>query len=860
MKKLIYLLFLLPSLAIGQVINPTPDMVFKGQLGAGRGVATDPSAWFSIGPAAGSVRGVVFPQVSDTNAVVSPRRNGLFIWSLQKKRFMYWDSTSTRWRDISDVSGIDTLMLSTRAWRQKGIDSLALKLGGSITGSGTQYYVPRFGIGGTTLNTGTMYDSASRIGIGTTVPSTKLHVVTPEILGFSVQSQSTIASASAQLFNAFNATYLGVNGADGNSLITGSAPYNSFIGSGQNYGLDLGTNLTTRMTILPTGQVRVNNLAGTGTRMVVADTAGQLSTQTITSGLGGSGTLNYLSKWTPNGTTLGNSRIFDNGTNIGIGTNTFSFTTGSGIHLKTSGDANIKVSSGTKFGFDVVQAVSGNTFLYNRDNADIIMGTQNTERLRITGEEGQVRINSDTTLGSYRFQVAGNAIIRDGLNIRSLSGVDTRMIVADAQGNLSAQAIPSGGGGTGTVTSVSAGVGMSFPTITTSGAVNADTLVLATVSRVEKEIDSLAATISSGGGITNTGTVNYIPKITSSTSIGNSIAYDNNGEVLINTTDDAGDYKLQVNGEVYQTSGTTIAAPATRNASIALRGNGRTSDDEFFILQAGGSTDAWLWNKTYGGMLFGTNNSPSAYIAPTGVVKIHNLSGTGTRMVVSDSVGNLSTQAIPTSGGTAGVTSVSAGVGMNFPEITSTGAVSADTAVLATRGRLGKSIDSLAALIPPASSFPNVLYDTLEPLNGAQMMRVPGSSAPQSRVTYFTVNGSTMVNVNAVIYVPVSQWSQTGWNWIANIPPSIYEAYPAQAVYFPSSQTFYDGPAYQTTSGVSFSNATNFSGPPSAKIDQNGRVQVAGFVSSAAGPYLSAGGIDYVAVTISVSYGALFYN
>ena len=34
----------------------------------------------------------------------------------------------------------------------------------------------------------------------------------------------------------------------------------------------------------------------------------------------GSGTLNYVPKWTPDGATLGNSQIFDNGTNVGIGT------------------------------------------------------------------------------------------------------------------------------------------------------------------------------------------------------------------------------------------------------------------------------------------------------------------------------------------------------------------------------------------------------------------------------------------------------------------------------------------------------------------------------------------------------------
>jgi hypothetical protein len=39
-------------------------------------------------------------------------------------------------------------------------------------------------------------------------------------------------------------------------------------------------------------------------------------------GIGGSGTINLVPKFTPNGTTLGNSLIFDNGTNVGIGTTT----------------------------------------------------------------------------------------------------------------------------------------------------------------------------------------------------------------------------------------------------------------------------------------------------------------------------------------------------------------------------------------------------------------------------------------------------------------------------------------------------------------------------------------------------------
>lgn len=40
---------------------------------------------------------------------------------------------------------------------------------------------------------------------------------------------------------------------------------------------------------------------------------------TVANTVSGSGTINYLSKFTPSGTVLGNSQIFDNGTNVGVG-------------------------------------------------------------------------------------------------------------------------------------------------------------------------------------------------------------------------------------------------------------------------------------------------------------------------------------------------------------------------------------------------------------------------------------------------------------------------------------------------------------------------------------------------------------
>jgi hypothetical protein len=64
-------------------------------------------------------------------------------------------------------------------------------------------------------------------------------------------------------------------------------------------------------TISSTGTITFNTLAGTGTRMVVADANGLLSTQAIpsASGVTGSGTLNKVAKFTATGSVIGDSII-----------------------------------------------------------------------------------------------------------------------------------------------------------------------------------------------------------------------------------------------------------------------------------------------------------------------------------------------------------------------------------------------------------------------------------------------------------------------------------------------------------------------------------------------------------------------
>jgi hypothetical protein len=60
------------------------------------------------------------------------------------------------------------------------------------------------------------------------------------------------------------------------------------------------------------------SISGTGTYNLGVDASGNVIETSL---IEGSGATNYVVKWTPDGSSLGNSQIFDNGTNVGVGTN-----------------------------------------------------------------------------------------------------------------------------------------------------------------------------------------------------------------------------------------------------------------------------------------------------------------------------------------------------------------------------------------------------------------------------------------------------------------------------------------------------------------------------------------------------------
>jgi hypothetical protein len=135
---------------------------------------------------------------------------------------------------------------------------------------------------------------------------------------------------------------------------------------------------------------------------------GTPSWEELTGFVTGSGTTNYVAKWTPSGTVLGNSQIFDDGTSVGIGTNTPS--------------AKLVVSNGGAQGLEFgYSATISAMYLegYNRstsasvDIAYYIGGTNShkfytntVQRLTINGS-GDVGIG--TTSPSYKLDVSGTA-------------------------------------------------------------------------------------------------------------------------------------------------------------------------------------------------------------------------------------------------------------------------------------------------------------------------------------------------------------------------------------------------------------------------------------------------------------------
>ena len=101
------------------------------------------------------------------------------------------------------------------------------------------------------------------------------------------------------------------------------------------------TNVNTSGTITA-GEITIPNTDGTSGQVLATDGSGTLSWTTSSAGVSGSGTANMIAKFDGSSTVLGNSSVYDDGTNVGIGT----VSPAQLLHVKAaSGDAKVLINA-----------------------------------------------------------------------------------------------------------------------------------------------------------------------------------------------------------------------------------------------------------------------------------------------------------------------------------------------------------------------------------------------------------------------------------------------------------------------------------------------------------------------------------
>jgi hypothetical protein len=528
-------------IAQAQQINPVPDYVFGNRMSVGRTSVTDTAAYFSIGPRFGAIRGFMPPMVVDTASVTGTKRNGLLIFSVQKNKFLYWDSVRVQWSDMAGSSGSyivagdtasmllpylrkadttamlspylkesDTVFLSNRVNLKVNIADTATMLAPYLKESDTAFLSNRINLKVNISDTSSMLTNYVRhAGYGLT-KSGQAFLVDTAAMATRARVQKGIDSVAT----------LAVGGVT--SVATG-------------YGLSGGTITSTGTisadTALLASRLRVGK---------VVDSLSSVKQNVLTNPVTGTGTTNYVPKFT--GTSaVGNSIITESGTSIGI--NIASPTTYSGygvVHAQGTDGGVLRLTSPSASVTWEMAASSSETYNKNVLNLPMWFGTNNINRLHIHAN-GNIGIGTATDAG-YKTDIAGTLRSTLGANFATTSG--------------------------------NVGVGTTSPQFKThiKQDKNVNGLVIEMANRnaaddyaqIGFSFDPFPTTITSAirSVFENPfGSFNAsLAFFTYSGSLAERGRFNPSGELLLNTTTDAGDYKLQVAGSIYNTTGAVLAA------------------------------------------------------------------------------------------------------------------------------------------------------------------------------------------------------------------------------------------------------------------------------------------------------------
>jgi len=693
MKRLLSLVAFFATLrASAQQVNPVPDYVFRNQMSVGRNAVTDTGAYFSIGPRYGATKGFMPPIVVDTATFSSGKRNGLLIFSVQKNKFLYWDSVRVQWSDMAGSSGsyivagdtasmlapylrksdttamltaylrkgdtasmlspyyrsaaaaaalalklnisdtssmlanyirhagygltksgqsflVDTLNIATRAWRQKGIDSVVSIIpAAGVGGSGTTNYVAKF-TAGSTIGNSQIFDNGTNVGIGTTNPVTKFHISQSNAGNYaSVILLSNSADAAADRTGIYGSPSPGA-----------AAPYRGGItfhpGASGAMSFHTGLNNSpadgTRMYIQSNGRIGINTTTDAGYQLDVNGTLRSVNGANFATTIGnvGIGTTTVNAKLhviSPTGTA---QSLGDWANNIAIiqgasrtGTTAVGGSFATTISLQSNDDT-FAANTGASIGF----AGKWNSTMYGSaaQFASIFGGKENatdanlagylsfatrpsggnpTERGRINSAGEWIIDASGTDAGDYKLQVAGNIYTTGNIQMTGSAAIRNTVsqFIDYGTGGSGDLYIRGGSGFANVMTATNAGEVL-FNTTTDAGDYKLQVVGNARIGTGKLDIASntvfglgvarsgtsevagqiynsngilyLGAESSTGGQIFS-GSSAYAAVIGSGANYPLQFATNNatratintNGELLINTTTDNGDFKLQVNG------------------------------------------------------------------------------------------------------------------------------------------------------------------------------------------------------------------------------------------------------------------------------------------------------------------------
>jgi hypothetical protein len=195
-----------------------------------------------------------------------------------------------------------------------------------------------------------------------------------------------------------NAAILGVSGNPNSHGLYGIAP-NGGIGRA----------------LVTSGPLQLTGIGEANNRVLASDPVGNATWKTLASvgAVSGSGTLNYVPKWTPSGTNLGNSQIFDNGFAVGIGPAAPAW------NLDVSSNVTVlrlrDLDDATEI--DMVAAGAGYTGGFGTPlNIDIPLYTNNIDRLTVKAGTGDVGIGTATTTARLEVLQTGTTGVINSTN------------------------------------------------------------------------------------------------------------------------------------------------------------------------------------------------------------------------------------------------------------------------------------------------------------------------------------------------------------------------------------------------------------------------------------------------------------